>query len=636
MRLPFDSELCEMIVERYKNIKRINVKAEIMETCKEKLSYYNPLDTPMEDKAITDLLSKLRVVNNGHKNILLLSEDSKFVQTLQGLIEKANLPFFTIVNEIAIIFEVSKDSVQKARSMQKLVFGSIRKNKNLCTFISNVLSDMHVILRTYDDDSTETMPWKEMVAYLCGNRNPFVTIQLLPEFVEPKCGMISYIPKVLSSRYAAMVKQLTDRKELQRDDEEDKDATDIQTSSVDLDGGRNPIWNAIFKYQYQPPSLTNCPVITTDIVKMRVEDIEKYLVIFVREAKDKSVFMTAYDSRTATEYMLFGGPTEWTMPGIFSSVPIATASNTIKYTIQDIQKQLEVTVKDHESNDTTAEKKLHLSFAITPRVLISVYNQKNKSEQELLGFCQLSISSVLSGTGNNCKLVSPLMYEKLSPTSGNATLGSEGALTLELGYSLNRKSRDAKGKTAGSNGGDSEDDNDIETELKPRNSLLNLNSRKRSSIFAINAPMEEETSMLKTALHMKSLEVKELLTLTNELKKSLRSQSSTGSLQKVVGGTSEVISSSNIANNIEEFLDHVLSTFMSNYIKRNRSIDRNCMDASQVLRPLSKVLKAYEDKVMTVADVEETFGDLFFDTTAEILQVLCVASTRCCILLTLC
>ena len=54
---------------------------------------------------------------------------------------------------------------------------------------------------------------------------------------------------------------------------------------------------------------------------MFVEDSYKYIIIMVREAKDKSLFMTAYDPRSATEYMLFGSPAQWMIPDIANESP---------------------------------------------------------------------------------------------------------------------------------------------------------------------------------------------------------------------------------------------------------------------------------------------------------------------------
>ena len=206
--------------------------------------------------------------------------------------------------------------------MQKLVFGNIRKNKALCNFLVNVMSDLRVVLRTYDGEKMENMEWVEMLAYLSGLRNPFVTVQLLPTYVEPEMGMIKYYPEELRAKYFQLLQAKTQGglvPEEVRDkvtailaaceerDENDETELDeiflprVYTGPADIDGGCHPTWDAPFKMKFKPPSLTNCPVKFTDICELYVEHDKKYMIIMVREAKDQSLFMTAYDPRSATE-----------------------------------------------------------------------------------------------------------------------------------------------------------------------------------------------------------------------------------------------------------------------------------------------------------------------------------------------
>jgi hypothetical protein len=90
----------------------------------------------------------------------------------------------------------------------------------------------------------------------------------------------------------------------------------MQKSPADIDGGAFPEWNSKFVIKYKPPKLTSCRVLFTDVMKIVIDDSTTYVVVMVREAKDKSIFMTAYDSRTATEYKLLGGPPAWQFTGI--------------------------------------------------------------------------------------------------------------------------------------------------------------------------------------------------------------------------------------------------------------------------------------------------------------------------------
>ena len=51
--------------------------------------------------------------------------------------------------------------------------------------------------------------------------------------------------------------------------------------------------------------------ILTDLNKFIVDGETKYFVVLARLGKDASVFLTAYDPRTATEYQCGGAPTHW-------------------------------------------------------------------------------------------------------------------------------------------------------------------------------------------------------------------------------------------------------------------------------------------------------------------------------------
>lgn len=407
---------------------------------------YNPWETPVEDRAMMDLCSRLRLVNTGQKTICVVSEDPKFIEKLRDLIDKSSLPFFCIVNEIAILFEVGKEAAEKAGSVQKLVFGSIRKHPTLRNFLVNVISDMRVVISTYDSDVEESMEWQEMLAYLSDNRNPFVTVQLLPKYVHPERGMVAYIPDVMIQRYSDMHLKGTGVGKLELEPLDDEDVVEedgvphIQKGPPDIDGGSHPTWDNTFHIKFTPPKLTNCPVMFTDILLLSIDHCKKYVIVMVRVAEDKSLFMTAYDPRTATEYMLFGGPVSWCLPDIANeSSDVFTVTYKDEFDDQKdsrldfFQKQLELAIAQHDDPDSSPKDKFHLGFAITPRLLVCVYNQQGPNADELLGSCQVSISSVLSGTGNNTTVWTTLMHETQG-ASGSQSFDKAGALNLQLGY----------------------------------------------------------------------------------------------------------------------------------------------------------------------------------------------------------
>ena len=94
-----------------------------------------------------------------------------------------------------------------------------------------------------------------MLLMIHNHRNPFLSAQLLPRFLEPK----DYIYKPPDSHDAFT-------------GEEEKDPLAVQRGAVDMDGGRSPEWNTTFKFQFKPPQITACKILSTEIAKMKVGD----------------------------------------------------------------------------------------------------------------------------------------------------------------------------------------------------------------------------------------------------------------------------------------------------------------------------------------------------------------------------
>ena len=54
-------------------------------------------------------------------------------------------------------------------------------------------------------------------------------------------------------------------------------------TQVDTDGGQHPEWNENFSFSFKPPKLSSCKILSTEIAKMKIENIKKYVIIMVRE-----------------------------------------------------------------------------------------------------------------------------------------------------------------------------------------------------------------------------------------------------------------------------------------------------------------------------------------------------------------
>lgn len=344
--------------------------------------FYNPWETPAEDAVITDLVSRLRLVRSktsSGSSKLILAEEPKFVSSLKTLLDHStSLPFFSILNDLTLTFEVHDEKLVGQTSIRSFVFSHIRSCKSLCTFLTSVTSSLNVVLATYNGGIRETFKWTEMLSHLTNYRNPFFTVQLLPAFIEPE--QYIYCPEEDNSAFTG---------------DEDSDTLSKQKSKVDYDGAPHPSWDATFTFSFQPPQLTNCTVLSTEVAKLNIENKIKYAVIMVREGKrtepgkkekQKFKFLTIYDPRTATDYQC--------------GVKPQCKLHQLLYPDKTGQfaPQMDLIPFMALVSEAAEEKKILVGPAITPRLELNVYNQNGRN-QELLGSCQISISSVLSGSG---------------------------------------------------------------------------------------------------------------------------------------------------------------------------------------------------------------------------------------------
>jgi hypothetical protein len=131
----------------------------------------------------------------------------------------------------------------------------------------------------------------------------------MPKFLEPH----EYVYKLLENATA-----------FTGDEVEDESASSHpQCGDICYDGGSYPSWagcnNASvqmrdihsnkFTFKFRPPKLTACKILSTDIAKMKVDNVSKYLVIMIREGKfgkeenyKTFKFLTAYDSRSVINF----------------------------------------------------------------------------------------------------------------------------------------------------------------------------------------------------------------------------------------------------------------------------------------------------------------------------------------------
>jgi len=300
--------------------------------------------------------------------------------------------------------------------MRSLVFSSLRNNKTLFSFFTSVFSSLHISISAYNGGIKESYTWLELLFHLTNNRNPFLTAQLLPKFIEPE----NYYHDLYKEDNTAF------------DGEEAVDATALQRGPVDTDGAPCPTWNTTFQFHFHLPLITSCKVTSKEIAKVKVEGKPTYLVVMIRETKLKTQkdlkFLTLYDPKTATEYQC-----GLRNPKQVEETDLIWYQKFFQY-FQERDPDIIPDKKDFCAavSEAADSNMLILGPAITPRVVFNVFNSNGKVE-ELLGACQVSISSVLSGTGYTDPQWITLSYLQ-DNGDGNTTVVKAGEIQVELAF----------------------------------------------------------------------------------------------------------------------------------------------------------------------------------------------------------
>jgi hypothetical protein len=176
---------------------------------------------------------------------------------------------------------------------------------------------------------------------------------------------------------------------------------------------------------------------------MKMKEIWKYVMVIVREGsrykmttsgidkreKEKFNFLTLYDPRSATEYQC----------GVKPNCPLYQKLyfHKIAGCTRPVFEPKEMLASLADAAD---KQLLLLGPAITPRLELQVYNHKDEKVKELLGQCQVSISSVLSGSGAGDKSWVTLIHKQEKLTEDSAGESSKiidinaGEVQLELAF----------------------------------------------------------------------------------------------------------------------------------------------------------------------------------------------------------
>jgi hypothetical protein len=448
------------------------------------LFLYNPIDTPVEDLAISQMVGRLKLIRSHATNSsqLILAEDPLLVQQIKNLMDASakSLPFFYLVNDLYLSFEVDEMAIKSMQELQELnnpgqkaltngkssandkgnsvsksservpsvrsvVFGSIRSQKGLATFLTQVKSSLKVVLTTYNSTLRETFEWDEMLAHLSNKRNPFVTVQLLPKYIPPEKYL--YEPQDQAKAFTGDDDDDSDD-EPEPPSEAAEEGIELprhkswQRSRVEFDGAPRPVWDENFAFNFHSPKMTSCEVHAREVVKMKIDSVTKYVMILIREGlrpklassdstgsdstndKENFFFLTLYDPRSATEYQVGVKPQSPLYAHLYydrSKPQLADYKN--------------IDILRDKLNQASEKDDIFVGPAITPRIQLSVFNHKDGKMKELIGQSQVSVSSVLSGSGVSDRVWVKLIntVEKPSAVDSNASKANSTKKPLPIG-----------------------------------------------------------------------------------------------------------------------------------------------------------------------------------------------------------
>jgi hypothetical protein len=523
---------------------------------------YNPVELPFEDRVMSDLLSRLKLVRkpviHNQPFELILGENPHLIKQMKEILDyhSEKLPFFYIANDLYLRYEIDIEQLKAAKKKEKekeatsssssligsapsaivkkplissslvpdseeddgeinirhVIFNAIRNLKNLHSFFTSLKSSLAIILSTYNSTIREVLSWDEYLLHLLNYRNCFLTVRLFPKFITTS-NYLYESPDQLDRQKKekeqqskgekgnTMMKSSSMRNRNNNpDDDDDEENTDrnneldddtqeqeeleeeegelvkydkkkykdFYISKVDYDGLPYPSFNQLFSFFYQQTKITSCSIITTEVIKMKIDEVKKYVMVVVREGKRKKLFfpddnnssieggaggknkgktavstasstststskkeekekfwfLTLYDPRSATEYQCGIEENSSLYQQFYYHKLVKNHKELQKYDVFNLD------LLRRNLQEASELSQLIVGDAITPRLEFQLFNYKDHKCQELIGECQISISSVLSNSGVGDRLWSTLIYkvDKDIPSTSSSSSSSNSMI----------------------------------------------------------------------------------------------------------------------------------------------------------------------------------------------------------------
>ncbi|KAH9111732.1 hypothetical protein LEN26_006865 [Aphanomyces euteiches] len=313
---------------------------------------------------------------------LVFLESNALVAKLRLVFSSSQLPFFWSISPALIEFSVDQQTLEQSKlRLQPWVIQSLLRFPQIASFLRQINSTLSVHFEVISKPNSVHMSWREFKACLAGLQNAYAFVQLLPQGdsfrtptdegggCTPQWNHSTSIrvkePKECCRRADRPVVYVDTQPILGKPDSTGENLIPFTVVS-------NPESKKTSRGNASPPKF-------------------HFVVISVRKTVPRTnvkstLYCTAYDPSTASDYEVVGTPEDWSLDYFDPDKNKTFATDWAKLLTQ-----------------------LRLGRTITPKLLIRVYNKQPKSDQ-LIGETEVSVSSMIAREGFGIKSWLP-MYD---------------------------------------------------------------------------------------------------------------------------------------------------------------------------------------------------------------------------------
>ncbi|KAF0716505.1 Aste57867_2814 [Aphanomyces stellatus] len=324
------------------------------------------------------LLKRLRVHYTEDKKhpCLAFLESDALVAKLRYVFSSCRVPFFWAISPASLELSIDQAALDLSKlRLQPCLIQSILKFPMIASFLRQIHSTLRVHFEVINKPMSVWMSWSEFKSCLAGLQNAYTLVQLLPQgnsFHTPPDEGGGCTPQW---NFSASIAVKEPKECIHRSD---RPVVYVDTQPIvgkpDSTGENKIPFTILPKLDPKKPQKEK-----TDKLKAL-----HFVVLSVRRTVPKtnappSLYCTAYDPTTASDYEVEGTPLNWP----------------VNFFDPDVN-------KNFEADWLLLLTKLKLGRTITPKLLIRVYNKQPRSDQ-LIGETEVSVASMMAREGYGIK-----------------------------------------------------------------------------------------------------------------------------------------------------------------------------------------------------------------------------------------